>query len=131
MGNTVRRFGFVVVAVVGVMFAGAGMTGSGAAVSTPLPVVTVSPSTGLVDLQKVTLTGSGFTANAQVASAQCRPGAIGESDCDLSTVVYGQADQNVPSRKLVTSDDCSRSAPTLSIAPQRRAAHWAPATSQI
>src|SRR5712691_2236072 len=90
--------GVVSVVLAAVALAVVGMSGSGASVGTgglsALPVVTVTPSTNLVDLQQVTVTGSGFSANAQVASAQCRPGAVGESDCDLSTVVYGQADQN-------------------------------------
>jgi len=93
--HSVRAAGFVLVTAVGVIFAGIGITGSGAAVrAAALPVVTISPNTGLVDLQKVTVAGSGFDANATVASAECRPGATGEADCDLSTVVYGQADQN-------------------------------------
>src|SRR5712691_4926828 len=97
-GRSVRFQRVLVVVLAAVVLAAVGMTASGATVpsgaSAALPVVTVSPSTGLVDLQQVTVTGSGFTPNAQVASAQCRPGAVGESDCDLSTVVYGQADQN-------------------------------------
>lgn len=59
-----------------------------------LPVVKVSPSTGLVDLQTVTVTGSGFSANVQVGTVQCRPGATGEADCDLGTLVYAQSDQH-------------------------------------
>ncbi len=53
-----------------------------------LPVVKVSPATALVDLQSVTVTGSGFSANAQIGTVQCRPGAVGEPDCDLGTLVY-------------------------------------------
>src|SRR5579863_6931882 len=59
-----------------------------------LPVVKVSPSTGLVDLQNVTVTGSGFSANVQIGTVECRPGAIGEADCDLGTLVYVQSDQH-------------------------------------
>lgn len=72
------------------------MTGSSAlagSVHAPaLPVVTVTPSTGLVDLEQVTVTGSGFSANAQIGTVQCRTGALNEADCDLSTLVYAQAD---------------------------------------
>ena len=72
------------------------MTGSSALVGSgrapALPVVTVTPSTGLVDLQQVTVTGSGFSANAQIGTVQCRTGALDEADCDLSTLVYAQAD---------------------------------------
>jgi len=83
------------VVLVALVMAAAGVTSSGATVgASALPVVAVSPSTGLVDLQQVTVTGSGFSANAQVATVECRPGAVGESDCALSTLVYVQADQS-------------------------------------
>ena len=59
-----------------------------------MPVVTVTPSTNLVDLQQVTVTGSGFSANAQVATVQCRSGALNQADCDLGTLVYTQSDAN-------------------------------------
>ncbi len=75
-----------------VVLAAVGMTGSGASVgASPLPVVTVTPSTNLVDLQQVTVTGSGFSANAQIGTVECRSGALSEVDCDLSTLVYTQA----------------------------------------
>ena len=72
--GSVRRWVSLVAVSAAVAVAASGGASSGAAVV--LPVVTVSPSTGLVDLQKVTVTGTGFTANAQIATVQCRPGAI-------------------------------------------------------
>jgi hypothetical protein len=92
-----RRFLSIVAAVVLVVGLGALATGATAAPGSraaALPVVTVSPNTGLVDLQKVTVSGAGFSANVTVASVECRPGATGEPDCDLSTVVYATTDQN-------------------------------------
>jgi hypothetical protein len=93
------RFSWVVVVVLAaVVLAAVGMTGSSALVgsgrSSALPVVTVTPSTNLVDLQQVNVTGSGFSANAQIGTVQCRTGAVGQADCDLSTLVYAQADAN-------------------------------------
>jgi len=90
--GSVRKWVSLVAVSAAVAVAVSGGASSGAAVV--LPVVTVSPSTGLVDLQTVTVTGTGFTANAQVATVQCRPGAIGAADCDLGTLVYTKADTN-------------------------------------
>jgi hypothetical protein len=90
--GSIRRWVSLVAVSAAVAVAASGGASSGAAVV--LPVVTVTPSTGLVDLQKVTVTGSGFSANAQVATVQCRSGAIGEADCDLGTLVYQPADSN-------------------------------------
>ena len=52
----------------------------------------VAPRTGLVDLQRVTVAGRGFSPNVQIATVECRPGAVGQSDCDLGTLVYGNSD---------------------------------------
>jgi len=90
--GSVRRWVSLVAVSAAVAVAVSGGASSGAAVV--LPVVTVSPSTGLVDLQQVTVTATGFSANAQVATVQCRAGAIGVADCDLGTLVYRQADAN-------------------------------------
>jgi len=73
---------------------GVGSSAAATAATAALPVVKVSPSTGLVDLQKVTVTGSGFSANVQIGTVECRPGATGEPDCDLGTLVYAQSDQH-------------------------------------
>ena len=62
---------------------------AGAAVPTS---VNVAPRTGLVDLQKVTVAGKGFSPNVQVATVECRPGALAQPDCDLSTLVYRRTD---------------------------------------
>ena len=42
----------------------------------------------------MTVTGSGFSANVQIGTVECRPGATGEADCDLGTLVYVQSDQH-------------------------------------
>jgi hypothetical protein len=45
-------------------------------VSAAAPAITVSPAVGLVDLQSVTVTGSGFTPGAFLAVQQCKAGTI-------------------------------------------------------
>jgi hypothetical protein len=59
--------------------------------SLKLPLV-VEPAIGLKDRQTVVLSGSGFTAGAQIAVAQCwTPGGFpGSADtCDLGTTAVG------------------------------------------
>ena len=75
--------------VVLVAVSGSGFATAGAAV--PLSV-NVAPRTGLVDLQRVTVAGKGFSPNVQVATVECRPGAVGQPDCDLGTLVYRRTD---------------------------------------
>src|SRR5207247_5015203 len=59
--------------------------------------VTVDPSTDLADGQAVTVTGTGFTPNASVGTAECSP-AVAQSrataDCDLSTSRVSNTDAN-------------------------------------
>jgi hypothetical protein len=84
-------------AAVVVSLAGVAVSGAATRVSTDAtakPVVDVAPSTGLVDLQTVTMTGTGFSANVQIGTVECRPGATVEADCDLGTLVYSQTDQH-------------------------------------
>lgn len=52
---------------------------------TPGPAVTVTPNTGLVDGQEVTVRGSGYSANASVGIVQCRAGATSIDQCDSRT----------------------------------------------
>jgi hypothetical protein len=90
-----RRVSLVVVsAALAVSTFGVGSSGAATRATAALPVVKVSPSTGLVDLQNVTVRGSGFSANVQIGTVECRPGAKGEADCDLGTLVYVQSDQH-------------------------------------
>ena len=99
VGSVCRRMSLVAVGAA-LAVSAFGVASSGAATGSPpnataaLPVVKVSPSTGLVDLQKVTVTGSGFSVNVQIGTVECRPGATGEADCDLGTLVYVQSDQH-------------------------------------
>ena len=62
---------------------------AGAAIPT---TVNVAPRTALVDLQKVTVAGKGFSPNVQIATVECRPGAVAQPDCDLSTLAYSRTD---------------------------------------
>ncbi len=57
-----------------------------------LPVVTATPSTGLTDGQSITISGTGFTPDVQVAAAECGAGTVGTQSCDIGNVVYGQTD---------------------------------------
>lgn len=77
-----------------VSLAGSGALGaaSGRPAVVPPPSVRVSPSTGLADLQKVTVTGAHFSAKASIGTVECRPGATGPDGCDLGTLVYVTAD---------------------------------------
>ena len=73
------------------------LSGVGIATASPAgaaAMVNVAPRTGLVDLQHVTVDGKGFSPNAQVGTVECRPGAVGQSDCDLGTLVYHRVDAN-------------------------------------
>jgi hypothetical protein len=55
----------------------------------------VTPNTDLVDFQSVTVTGSGFPADTQLAVVQCTVGATDVfSDCDLSFLQFPLSDGN-------------------------------------
>lgn len=92
VGSVRRRV--LLVALVGALGVSTLGVPSSAGAVAALPVVKVSPSTGLVDLQNVTVTGTGFAARVQIGTVECRPGALSEPDCDLGTLVYAQADQH-------------------------------------
>ncbi len=98
--RSVRRRMSIVAVSAALAVSAFGVATSGAAIgasptaTVALPVVKVSPTTGLVDLQNVTVTGSGFSDNVQIGTVECRAGATGEGDCDLGTLVYVQSDQH-------------------------------------
>jgi hypothetical protein len=76
-------------AALGALLLAAGMTLSGTASAGPSsPQVVLTPSTGLVDRQEITVSGTGFPASVQVAVIQCRNGPAGETGCDISTLRY-------------------------------------------
>ncbi len=58
------------------------------------PTVTVTPSTGLVDFQKVQVTGSGFEPNALLEVYECRGGAVTEADCDAGNADFIDIDSS-------------------------------------
>ena len=74
----------------------AGALGLGAACApptpTPAPSVTVSPGTGLVDGQQVTVSGSGYNGDASVGLVQCPAGATSQDLCDGRTATSFSAD---------------------------------------
>ena len=91
------RFRMLGALVAGTLIAGIGVGVSSGLVTTsshphPNPTIAVSPHAGLVDLQKVLLVGSHFSRNALVGTVECSSSAVDESGCDLSTLVYGNAD---------------------------------------
>ena len=98
LGSVRRRVLFVAVCTALVASAlAAGNAGAAPLVSPRVvlaPVVTVSPSHDLVDLQKVTMTGSGFGANAVVETIECPSGPFSITTCDLGTLVAGVADKH-------------------------------------
>ncbi|HEX8804696.1 MAG TPA: neocarzinostatin apoprotein domain-containing protein [Acidimicrobiales bacterium] len=56
-----------------------------AAACTPVPAVSVAPSTGLTDGQVVTVIGSGYSPSSTVGIVQCRAGASAIDQCDGRT----------------------------------------------
>jgi hypothetical protein len=50
-------------------------------------ILTVTPNTGLVDLQTVSVRGTGFIANATTGVAQCLPPVTGTEDCGALSVL--------------------------------------------
>jgi hypothetical protein len=57
-----------------------------------VPLVTVTPSTDLVNLQTVTIAGSGFSPNANIGGALCKAGTDGADNCDTAHPVLTTAD---------------------------------------
>jgi Neocarzinostatin family/Family of unknown function (DUF6299) len=56
------------------------------------PMITVTPDTDLVDFQTVTVSGSGFAAEATVGMAMCTAGSMSIDNCDLDTSDLVQSD---------------------------------------
>ena len=83
-----KRHNLVVASVCGaILTLGLTATPAGAA-----PLLNVSPNSGLVDGQQVSVSASGYTADAQLAVIECSTGATSQDDCDLSTVMIASAD---------------------------------------
>ncbi len=61
---------------------GAWVTGAGPAVALSGPTITITPDTGLVDGQVVTVTGEGFEPNALLEIFECQATPVDESVCD-------------------------------------------------
>ncbi|MGZ4715184.1 MAG: neocarzinostatin apoprotein domain-containing protein [Acidimicrobiales bacterium] len=58
------------------------------------PTVTVTPSSGLVDFQRVQVTGSGFEPDALLEVYECRGGAVDEADCDAGNSDFVDVDSS-------------------------------------
>ena len=58
----------------------------------PPPTLTVTPNSGLLDGQPVTVAGQHFTPGAFIGFAPCRSGATGPSDCDTTHPGFTSAD---------------------------------------
>ncbi len=87
----VRRFALVVAVMTAVTVCGNGIA---SAVTITSPVVKVSPSTGLVDLQNVTMTGARFGADAAVDTIECSTATFSPTTCDVGTLVSVVADKH-------------------------------------
>lgn len=88
----VRGRGYLLGAAAVVMLVAAGLPGvasagltAGGSPSQAAPTLAVSRSSGLVDGQRVTVTGSGFAAGSRVAIYQCQAAPVGLVDCELGT----------------------------------------------
>jgi hypothetical protein len=57
-----------------------------------VPALAATPDTGLADGQTITVTGTGFSADAGIAMVECEPGATGPDGCDLQTLLEDQSD---------------------------------------
>jgi lysophospholipase L1-like esterase len=60
------------------------------ALASPVPTVTASPSTGLLDGEQIQVTGSGFSPGDTVGVAECQAGATSQSDCYLFDTALAQ-----------------------------------------
>jgi hypothetical protein len=54
--------------------------------------VSVTPDVNLIDGQQVSVSASGFAANASIAVIECTVGAVSQDNCDLSTLLFTNAD---------------------------------------
>ncbi len=87
------------------------------AAAVPRPAIIVQPSISLSDGQSVVVTGSGFSASAQIAIAECEAGATSANQCSVAGVLVvatdasgGFATDFSPSRVITvgtTTIDCS------------------------
>jgi len=84
-----------------------------------IPALSAEPDTGLADGQTVTVTGTGFSAHAEIGMVECEPGATGSGQCDLSTLLEvfsdGSGDFTAPysvTRDLTIPDPTNPTEPT-------------------
>jgi hypothetical protein len=77
----------LLVATTGSLFVGVAVLPGLDASAGTTPMVQAQPSTGVADGQVITVTGSGFTANATIAVIECQTGATSAASCDLSTFI--------------------------------------------
>jgi hypothetical protein len=84
----VKTFRLVVVSVVGAILA----VGWASAPAGAAALVSVTPNSALVDAQPVSVSASGFTADAGLAVIECTVGPVSQDDCDLSTLLFANAD---------------------------------------
>jgi hypothetical protein len=68
--------------------------------------IVASPSTGLIDRQTISVTGSGYPASAYVAIIQCHHASVTSSGCDMSTLGYFTAgsDGSISTATMVRSN---------------------------
>ena len=89
MAGSRQRARMIAIVTVGLLaWVGSGVT----SVASAAPVVTVTPSTDLLDGQIVTITGTAFNPGSTVYAANCPPGTMTASDCDTAHFVSVTAD---------------------------------------
>jgi hypothetical protein len=119
-----RSTALAVAVLLGVGFVGSAPLG---AASPAAATIVVTPSTGLVPGQVVTVSGSGFAPGAGLASAECKAGPVATADCDTGHAVFPAADSTgaysfsfTVARTLFTANnsdiDCTASAGACVIA---------------
>lgn len=104
-----RRFAVAVALVVamGAMLIAGDLAGAGPISPTVGgAAIVASPSTGLIDGQTISVTGTGFPASAYVAIIQCHEGSITSSGCDMRTLGYFTAgtDGSIATATMVRSN---------------------------
>ncbi|HVA70147.1 MAG TPA: neocarzinostatin apoprotein domain-containing protein [Acidimicrobiales bacterium] len=75
------------VAAVALVMGGMAFFGAFSAGASSTPTITITPNTGLANLQSVTVTGSGFTPNqglGTMAAVECIATATSEAGCDIA-----------------------------------------------
>ena len=87
------------IAAVALLLGGVALGGVATAAAAAAPTITITPNTGLINGQKVVITGSGFTPGASLAAVECIITATNTTGCSISSpvLITINADGTLPS----------------------------------